>query len=323
MVEKLGSFTQVKFVTSDGEKCVATKNNGMVTIHGDKKGVRQLPINVFMQELIADQQKISLEKSPKQDTVSFSGGNKDVKYGPAGFGPGHPNYVEKKNKGLILGLGALVVGGLIYALTKGKVKSNAIANMSDDATKLVRPVADDVASASKNSIQVIKVEGELTSEKIAEVVREKFAPKVTNNVKSNPIPVQTPKSVHTLADNLGGGSLTFSRASKRVTGSLADDAAKGSDLIFSNLADDVAKTSTKSTGLVDDLGCKVDDLGYKVDDAINYTRRGAFGQDLYDATEPLNKYDMLSPYYKSQDPFKSSLDDMLDPLGLNNYPFGL
>ena len=53
-------FTTIKYKTQDGENVTATKNNGIVTLSGDKKGVRQLP-------------KIApLEKTPAKDTVEIS-----------------------------------------------------------------------------------------------------------------------------------------------------------------------------------------------------------------------------------------------------------
>ena len=36
-------FTTIKYKTQDGENVTATKNNGIVTLSGDKKGVRQRP----------------------------------------------------------------------------------------------------------------------------------------------------------------------------------------------------------------------------------------------------------------------------------------
>ena len=75
-VEKtLPHFTTIIYKTSDGENCSATKNNGVVTIQGDKNGVRQMPLDDFMPYFIEDQSKIKLDKTPQKDTVSFSGNN--------------------------------------------------------------------------------------------------------------------------------------------------------------------------------------------------------------------------------------------------------
>lgn len=65
-------FTAINYVTSYGEHCTATKNNGIVTIQGDKHGVRQMPINEFMECFTKDQAKVQLERTPVTDEVQFS-----------------------------------------------------------------------------------------------------------------------------------------------------------------------------------------------------------------------------------------------------------
>ena len=45
------SFSTIQYQTSSGEKCVATKQDGIVTINGDKNGVRQMSLPDFMQSL--------------------------------------------------------------------------------------------------------------------------------------------------------------------------------------------------------------------------------------------------------------------------------
>ena len=50
-----GTFNAIKYVTSYGEKCTATKNNGIVTIQGDKNGVRQMEFSEFMKAFVKDQ----------------------------------------------------------------------------------------------------------------------------------------------------------------------------------------------------------------------------------------------------------------------------
>lgn len=78
MVDKLPQFKQIDYVTSDGERCSATKNGDTVTIQGDKNGVRQVPMQEFLPEFIKDQaQKGSLERTPEADTVNFSGKNNE------------------------------------------------------------------------------------------------------------------------------------------------------------------------------------------------------------------------------------------------------
>lgn len=63
-------FTTISYKTKDGENVTATKNNGIVTLSGDKKGVRQMPIDEFMKNELP---KIApLEKTPAKDTVEIS-----------------------------------------------------------------------------------------------------------------------------------------------------------------------------------------------------------------------------------------------------------
>lgn len=65
-------FTTIKYTTKDGENITATKNNGVVTLNGDKNGVRQMPIEDFKKELVATLPQTKLEKSPAKDTVEIS-----------------------------------------------------------------------------------------------------------------------------------------------------------------------------------------------------------------------------------------------------------
>ena len=223
------SFQRIQFKTSSGEVCTATRNGNIVTIQGNKNGVRQMEMGEFMQEFIKDQQKVNLERSPQADTVSFSG-NKDLadqKLGPAGFGPGHPQYEKKTKKGLWAALA--IIGGVgLYILTKGKSGGKAIAGLTDDAV----------------------------------------------------------------------------RTGRRVVTNVADDAGKAGRKTVTSTVDDLEKAaSNKSlTGLEDD--------------AIDISRKGAYGQDIYDPLDVRNLDDALSPYYqpKNQGAYGQNLDDMFDPM---------
>ena len=74
MVDAIQSFNEIRYVTKDGEHISATKNNGVVTLVGDKNGVRQMPLSVFMeQELVNNVQNINLERTPQKDVTSFQG----------------------------------------------------------------------------------------------------------------------------------------------------------------------------------------------------------------------------------------------------------
>ena len=150
-VGELKPFDAIRYTTSYGENCVATKKDRVVTIQGDKNGVRKMPLDEFMQAFIKDQQKVNLERTPQQDTVSFSG-NKNIqeqKLGSAGYGPGHPKYEEKSKKGLWATLALIFVGVGLYGLTKGKAGGKAFTVLADDVVKkggkAVAGVADDVA----------------------------------------------------------------------------------------------------------------------------------------------------------------------------------
>lgn len=67
-------FTTVQYNTKDGETITATKKDGVVTLVGDKSGVRKMPIEDFKKELVANVP--HLEKTPAKDTVEIS---KDAK----------------------------------------------------------------------------------------------------------------------------------------------------------------------------------------------------------------------------------------------------
>ena len=67
-------FTTVQYNTKDGETITATKKDGVVTLIGDKSGVRKMPIEDFKKELVANVP--HLEKTPAKDTVEIS---KDAK----------------------------------------------------------------------------------------------------------------------------------------------------------------------------------------------------------------------------------------------------
>lgn len=67
-------FTTVQYNTKDGETITATKKDGVVTLVGDKSGVRKMPIEDFKKELVVNVP--HLEKTPAKDTVEIS---KDAK----------------------------------------------------------------------------------------------------------------------------------------------------------------------------------------------------------------------------------------------------
>lgn len=68
----LAPFTEIKYETKDGEKCTATKDNGVVTIKGDKNGVRQMPVEEFLSKELLENVK-PLENAPAKDTAEIAG----------------------------------------------------------------------------------------------------------------------------------------------------------------------------------------------------------------------------------------------------------
>jgi hypothetical protein len=70
-VSSLKHFTTVQYTTKDGEHISATKNNGIVTLVGDKNGTRQMPLDDFMKNELVNNVK-PLERTPEKDTVEIS-----------------------------------------------------------------------------------------------------------------------------------------------------------------------------------------------------------------------------------------------------------
>lgn len=66
-------FTTVMYTTKDGEHISATKNNGIVTLVGDKNGTRRMELEEFKNELINNCAEIKLEKTPEKDIVEIAG----------------------------------------------------------------------------------------------------------------------------------------------------------------------------------------------------------------------------------------------------------
>lgn len=66
----LQPFTTIKYTTKDGEHITATKKDGIVTLNGDKNGIRQMPLEDFKKELLTNLPQ--LEKTPTKDTVELS-----------------------------------------------------------------------------------------------------------------------------------------------------------------------------------------------------------------------------------------------------------
>lgn len=66
-------FTTLIYQTKDGENITATKKDGVVTLVGDKNGVRQMELDKFIKEELPNNVKnLKLENSPEKDTVEIS-----------------------------------------------------------------------------------------------------------------------------------------------------------------------------------------------------------------------------------------------------------
>ena len=92
-VQNLPPFDTIQFMTKDGENVTATKKDGVVTLVGDKNGVRQVPLEQFKEELPNIVQ--SLERAPEKDEVTFQG-KKDTQTLPSEY---FQEYKVKAGKG--------------------------------------------------------------------------------------------------------------------------------------------------------------------------------------------------------------------------------
>jgi len=91
-VAKPQPFTTIKYTTKDGETISATKNDGIVTLVGDKNGTRQMPLEEFKKELLATLPTNALEKTPQKDTVEIA---KTAEKAPAQIAPEPPKAEAK------------------------------------------------------------------------------------------------------------------------------------------------------------------------------------------------------------------------------------
>lgn len=182
----LPKFTTIKYVTKDGENCQATKNNGVVTVVGDKNGVRQLPQDEFMKEFIQTLPKVNLEKTPKADTVAFSGQGEEI---------AEEDNKKGTSKGMLATvavLGTALIGAGIWLLSKGKngAKIGEAVGQAADAIKpaaeKAETVARETAEAVGNSVKEVTTKAQETIKPAvekAEAVVKETAEKVTEKAK--------------------------------------------------------------------------------------------------------------------------------------------
>ncbi len=69
--QPLKPFTEIKYMTKEGETISATKNNGIVTLNGDKNGIRQMPLDQFLTQELPNA--VPLVRTPEKDTVEIGG----------------------------------------------------------------------------------------------------------------------------------------------------------------------------------------------------------------------------------------------------------
>ena len=182
----LPQFTTIKYVTKDGENCQATKNNGVVTVVGDKNGVRQLPQDEFMKEFIQTLPKVNLEKTPKADTVAFSGQGEEI---------AEEDNKKGTSKGMLATvavLGTALIGAGIWLLSKGKTGAKigeAVGQAADaikPAAEKAETVARETAEAVGNSVKEVTTKAQETIKPAvekAEAVVKETAEKVTEKAK--------------------------------------------------------------------------------------------------------------------------------------------
>lgn len=182
----LPKFTTIKYVTKDGENCQATKNNGVVTVVGDKNGVRQLPQDEFMKEFVQTLPNVNLEKTPKADTVAFSGQGEEI---------AEEGNKKGSSKGMIATvavLGTALIGAGIWLLSKGK-NGAKIGEAVGQAADAIKPAAEkaetvvrETAEAVGNSVKEVTTKAQETIKPAvekAEAVVKETAEKVTEKAK--------------------------------------------------------------------------------------------------------------------------------------------
>lgn len=182
----LPKFTTIKYVTKDGENCQATKNNGVVTVVGDKNGVRQLPQDEFMKEFVQTLPNVNLEKTPKADTVAFSGQGEEI---------AEEDNKKGTSKGMLATvavLGTALIGAGIWLLSKGKTGAKigeAVGQAADaikPAAEKAETVARETAETVGNSVKEVTTKAQETIKPAvekAEAIVKETAEKVTEKAK--------------------------------------------------------------------------------------------------------------------------------------------
>lgn len=256
---ELKPFQAIKYTTSSGENCVATKNNGIVTIEGDKNGVRQMKQDEFMKQFVEDQSKKTLERTPAKDTVTFSGAEKPK--------------MSNNTKGWLVALGTLVTGAGIYALTRGKQGEDAVQRGANELSETLNnssiknkasEVVDDIVENADipKPIRIIEPEivrpnatnpiniNQVKPEAIEEAVIIPVDNKAMNPIKEALASTEKP-SVINLEDEIVGEV-----AEKPAVINLGDDGIKQVD----NILESIKETKMTNDDFIDNLNRMTDDL---------------------------------------------------------------
>ena len=337
MVEQVKPFTEINYVTSAGENCKATKNNGIVTVIGDKNGIRQIPEKEFLQDFIKDQvKKGSLEKSPQNDTVSFSSSYQKE---------------EKENKNnvqnaIFAGLAVALAGTLIYFLTGGRAKIK-----TSDVEKAANNVTQTTKKASAESVNITASKAENTSKNTVGMTKEsdtatKVEQTVSNPAEENVAETKTSKKKNGLwleaiaGASAAGVAAKESGALEKATAKIGDEivtaGGKAANELFGKEAAKVEKAT--SSAIVDDssrfaenelIGENKINLSDDIDDLLKTetsgVNKGAYGQDLDDPFDPMNEYDILSPYYGRKQREEDDLlaESLIDNTFINHFDDGI
>jgi hypothetical protein len=295
MVEGLKNFNVINYQTRYGENCTATKKDGVVTIQGDKNGVRQMPLNDFMEVFLKEQPKIQLERTPQQDTVNFTG-NQTIQEN------------KKSNKTLwgLLGVGALALGALL--LTRGRSGSKAVEEMAGKlGEEVTKPVIKETAKeATRVSETVVKA---------SETVTRPVAPKASSKVTVDEVPLVIKRS----APKTPVAETVTTKAETPVTPKAQKAEAKTPKVETPKAEAPKTKTQPKEAKTPKEEAINVENKQKEAtydfaeqESQFSYTpeevpfeRRGSYGQDIYDTSDIRNEMDILSPHYK--DPLLSDI----------------
>ena len=287
MIEQIRPFSAIKYTTSNGENCIATKKDGIVTIQGDKNGVRQMPLNEFMDVFVKDQSQKTLERIP--NTVSFSG-----------------NHADKPKKSRIWALGLAALTGGIFLLSKGKVKKVNINQVADNIVSTGRNLKPPVITIPKN----LQFAGShLTETKKSVSVAENALSEL--NRKFNP---QKPVAAAKNEKNFVLDALYAKPDAKTDVVKVRSQKTEMPDVKKAETISSTSKAKTTQSAVEN-----ADDILL----SPSNKQKSVHGQDINDPFNPLNAKDFTSPYYKQKGVFGQDINDPFNPIDPFGNNFGL